>query len=118
MFLNQRDAFTYGFFGVIKGFFADVRATLHAHDASGKRDVFQPSFVLPFLHFWIRTQRGVNRLGQRKKFHAAVHPFGIFTEHDLIDWNVFFARVRDFVAAIIQRVARDTFAWSDDGVEV
>ena len=91
-FLDQRDAFASGFLGVLERLFANVRATLHAHDASGERDVFQARLVFPLLHLRIRAERGVNRFRQREKLDAAVHAFGIFAEHDLIDRDVFAAR--------------------------
>ena len=84
-FLDQRDAFASGFLGELERLFADVGATLLAHDASGERDVFQARFVFPRLHLRIGAERGVNRFRQREKLDAAVHAFGVFTEHDLID---------------------------------
>jgi hypothetical protein len=103
---------------MLKRLFADVGATLHAHDASGQRDVFQSRLVFPLLHFRIRAKRRVDLFRQRKKFHAAVHAFGVFSKHDLINWNVFAARVRDLVATIIERIARITLTRPHVGVEI
>src|SRR5207249_10470813 len=87
----------------------NIRASLHAHDACGERDILE-ALLLPLLHLRIRAQRGVNRLRQWEKLDAAVHALGIFTEHNLIDGHVRAARVRYLVTAIIQRFARITFA--------
>ena len=115
---DQRDAFATGFLGELECLFADVSATLLAHDASGERDVFQSRFVFPLLHFRVCAQRGVNRFWQRKKFHAAVHALGVFSEHDLIDRHIFAAWIRDLVAAEIERVAGITFTRPHVGVEI
>ena len=39
-FFDQRDAFASGFLGEIECLFANVGATLLAHDAGGERDIF------------------------------------------------------------------------------
>jgi hypothetical protein len=117
-FLDQRNAFAPGLFGEFERLFANVGATLFAHDARGKRDVFQVCLVFPFFHLRVRAQRCVNRFRQREKLDAAVHAFGIFTEHNLVDRDIFSARISDLAAAIIQRVAGVTFARPHVGVEV
>ena len=117
-FFDQRHAFAAGFLGEFERLFANVSATLLAHDASGERDVFKACFVFPFLHLRIRAQRGVNRFRQREKLNAAVHSLGVFPEHDLVDRHIFAARIRDFVAAKIERVAGITFTRPHVGVEV
>ena len=117
-FLDQRDAFASGFLRELERLFANVRATLLAHDPGGESDVFKACLVFPLLHLRIGAQRGVNRFRQWEKFNAAVHAFGIFSEHDLIDRNILAAGIRDLCATIIQRVTRITFARPHVGMEV
>ena len=96
---------------------ANVGTTLLAHDPSGERDILE-SLVNPLLHFRIGAERGVNRFRQREKFDAAVHPFGIFAEHNLIDRHILAARVGDFVAAEVKRIAGITFTRAHVGMEI
>ena len=96
---DQRDALATGFLCEFECLFANVGATLLAHNASGKRDIFLSRLIFPLLHFRVCAQRGVNRFWQRKKFHAAVHALGVFSEDDSIDRYIFAARVCDLVTA-------------------
>src|SRR5205823_3005806 len=61
-FFDQRHALAIGFPGELEGLFANVRATLLAHDASGERYILE-SFFLPLLHLRIGAERRVNRFG-------------------------------------------------------
>src|SRR5205814_2874726 len=99
-FFDQRDALAPGFLGKLERLFANVGATLLAHDASREGDIFQTGFVFPLLHLRIGAQRGINRFWQREKLHAAVHAFGIFAEHNLIDSDVLSAGIGDLTTAI------------------
>ena len=89
-----------------------------AHDAGGERDVFQSGLIFPLLHLRVCAQRGVNRFWQREKLDAAVHSLGVFPEHNLIDWHIFAAWIRDLVAAEIERIADVTFTRPHVGVEI
>ena len=80
--------------------------------------MFSRPLSFHFFIFGLRTERGVNRFRQREKLDAAVHALGVFAEHDLIDRHIFAARVRDLVAAIVERVAGIAFARPHVGVEV
>ena len=117
-FSIKRDAFPSGFLGELESLLANVSTTLPAHDAGGERDIFQASLVFPLLHLRVRAQRGVNWLGKRKELDPAVHAFGIFAKHHLIDRDVFAAGIGDLISAIIERVAGITFARPHVGVQV
>ena len=117
-FSIKRDAFASGFLGEFESLLANVSTTLPAHDPGGERDVFQSSLVFPLLHLRVRAQSGVNWLGKRKELDSAVHAFGIFAKHNLIDRDVFAAGIRDLIPAIIERVAGITFTGPHVGVQI
>ena len=51
--LDQCHTLASGLFGVLERLFANVRATLHAHDPGGERDVLKSCLVFPLLHLRI-----------------------------------------------------------------
>src|SRR5581483_5316540 len=50
--------------------------------------------------------------------YAAIHSFGVFAKHHLVDRHIRAGRVCDFVTPIIERIAGITFARPHVGMEM
>jgi len=67
--------------------------------------MFSNPAVFPLLSSSGSRTGRVNWLGKPERTRPAVHAFGIFAKHHLINRDVFAAGIRDLYSPIIERVA-------------